>query len=650
MALPDTKNDMLRLILTITFLLLLPQAFAQNAVDIETMKQRYSKYNAVITKQASDYVFDIVKDTIQVKEMNTQEVLILNDRSKAFTNDYIYYGSFSRVEDIEASTRIPGVKGYEKIPVKLFSETHNRDGQIFYDDSKTISFAYPSITAGAITSLSYTVVYLDHRLLNKGFFQSYLPIASSKITARVHKDIKLGYIMVNAEAARINYSSYSKGNYTYHVWEATDIEPYRYQNTSYFNILHYSPHISLYVSEAKTGGRTNRYYSTVDDLYKYYYGLIAGSDPPVSDDLKALVEKITSGLGDEEKARAIFYWVQDNIKYVAYSEGYLGFIPVPPSEVFAKRFGDCKGMTSLIKEMMDLAGLKTSMAWVGTRSIPYTYSQMPLPSVDNHMVAAYLRGDSVIILDGTFNYLDFGWYPYHIQGKEVLISLDEDSYRIFHVPVTPSSESEEYDSVSVTLSDQVLTGSGRRVHSGFNKVELATAMDGVKLSDYNKKFTTLFAKGNNKFRVDTSRVINLFEHDRQGEVFYEFTLEDYARVLNNEIYINLNLDKAFQNLRIDTTRLYSPVINDFCHTRKSITAFQIPEGYDVIYMPENDTFTIDDVSISFRYSREGNSIILVKEMKLDFLIVNDNRIAEWNSMIDRLNKNYRLSLVLRKSK
>ncbi|MBE0528907.1 MAG: DUF3857 domain-containing protein, partial [Thermoleophilia bacterium] len=430
---------------------------AQPVINIESIKSRYSKYNAVITRQEVNYVFDIVKDSLQVKQNHIKEVLILNDHSKAYTNDYIFYDSFCTVENIQAYTLIPKGNSYEKILVSLFNEKHERDDQVFFDDSKTISFAYPSITEGALTSLKYSVVFNNPRFLNRNYFQSFMPVISSRVVAKVHKDIKIGYRLFNDDAIVLHHKEYSRGNYNYFEWEADGVMPYRYLNSSFFNVLHYSPHIALFIDELKKDGEVQKFYSTTDELYRFDYEFISGVSNNESDELKHLVEEITRGRSDREKAKAIYYWVQDNIKYIAYSDGYQGFIPRPPSEVFSKRFGDCKGMTSLIKKMMDMAGLPTYFSWVGTRSIPYTYEEMPLPITDNHMVASYLRGDSTFILDGTFQNIDFGMYPYHIQGKEVLIGIDADNYRIFKVPVSPSSASSVFDSVTIYLSGTSIT-------------------------------------------------------------------------------------------------------------------------------------------------------------------------------------------------
>jgi hypothetical protein len=623
-------------------------AIAKTDLNIESIKQKYSKYNAVVTKREYSYVFDIVKDTLQVTQNNIKEILILNEHSKAYTNDVIYYGSFSSIKNLKAATLLPKGKGYEKIAVNQFKESHDTDGSIFFDDTKAIQFAYPSLTQGAITTLSYSVVFKNPRFINHSYLQSFIPTLGCKVIVKVHKDIKLGYKLLNGEGYKINFKQYSKGKYNYWEWEIADLAPFKYFGTHHFSITHYSPHIALFVENYKVKGKEHTFYGSVNDLFQYYQKYISQMDNNSSNELEVMVNELTKGLNEREKAKAIYYWVQNNIKYVAYVQGDMGFIPASPIEVFTKRFGDCKGMSSLINKMMELAGLSSRLSWVGTRKIPYTYQNMPLPSVDNHMVTSYLNGDSVIIMDGTFKFLDFGLYPYHIQGKEVLIGISDKEYQIFKVPVSPSSVSVVTDSVSITLDGNTIRGKALRIHTGFHKMELANAMDGVKKEDYSKRFSALFGKGNNKFKVDSFRVGNLFDYDKPAEVYYEFALADYTSSMGDEIYINLNLDKSPWLAKVDTTSQYSPISNDFYFTEKHITRFQIPQGYRVTFIPSDDHFEHENFRYSIKYKQEGNVVVLEKVIVSEFLLLLDNKFKDWNKMMEQLTKNYRLSLVLKK--
>ncbi|TVQ10232.1 MAG: DUF3857 domain-containing protein [Bacteroidetes bacterium] len=637
------------------FLLLLTivtafSASAQRVIRTESINEEFLKYNAVIIENEVNYVFDIIGDSLSVVQHDQKKVLILSDNAMAFTNDYIFYNSFSRIENIEAYSLVPRPRGnrYNRLKVAHFKEAHDRDHSIFYNDTKTIRFAYPSVGKGVVTSLDFTTVYQNPRFLRQVYFQSFIPVASSKLVVKAHKDIKIGYKLFNMDGFDLTFKQYARGKYNYYEWEAKDVLPYRYVNSRFFGVRHHSPHISLYVDQVNINGNVQQYYSTVDDLYRFYLELMSDMESDASDEMVLLVDEITKGLSDRDKAKAILYWVQDNIRYVAYVDGYKGFVPASPLEVFSKRFGDCKGMSVLIHKMMELAGLPAWLSWVGTRNIPYTYQECPLPAVDNHMVVATTLGDTTFILDGTFRYIDFGMYPYNIQGKEVLIGIDEQECRIFEVPVSPASESMMYDSVAISLVGNSIKGKGKREHTGFNKMELAYAMAGVREADYNKRFSTLFGKGNNKFRVENYEVENVFEPDKSAIVHYEFQLDDYAIVMDDEIYVNLNLSRTYQNMKLDTARQFSPIINDFYFTEKHITKLEIPHGYEVSFMPPDDTILYDDFSISFTYIQADDYVLCEKVIVFEFLGVFEDKMPDWNAMIDRLGVNYRLSVVLSK--
>lgn len=623
-------------------------SWSQSPKEFESIQQKYARYNAVVINDASHFTFDIVKDSLLVTQENIKEILILSEHSKAHTNEYVFHGSFTALDKLEAYSLLPEGNKYRKIKVESFKETNSMGGNSFYDDSRITQFAYPSLDKNVRTYLKYNLAYTDPRFIRTFFFQSYIPVVKTIVTAKVHKNVELGFRLYHQEIIPINHKVYSKGNYTYYEWEATNLSPYKYRTTNHFSLRHFSPHIALYVKQTNIKGVTKKYYDGIDELFLYYTELLGKMDTTHSDDLKTLVHKLTTGLAPTEQAKAIFYWVQDNIKYIAYSDGYQGFIPASPTEVFQKRFGDCKGMSSIIVEMMRIAGLKAHYSWVGTRSIPYTYQQAPLPFVDNHMVAAFLHNDSTYIMDATIRYIDFGKYPMHIQNKEILIGLDKKNYQIFTVPVSKTHENTVNDSISIRLEGNSIKGIGRRIHTGHNKTEIAEALSGTKEADLNKKISNLFSKGNNTFKINDFAIGNLYERDKPAMVDYSFSLENYARVIGDEIFLNLNLNKSFQDYKLDTSKTYAPIVNDFAFIEKEIIHFQIPEGYTVQHLPSNDTISTESLYVSLSYSLVNNAIVFVKEIKADFLMIPDENISQWNSAIDKLNSNYRLSTVLKK--
>jgi hypothetical protein len=169
----------------------------------------------------------------------------------------------------------------------------------------------------------------------------------------------------------------------------------------------------------------------------------------------------------KEKAQKIYEWVQANMKYVAFEEGIEGFIPRRAIDVYNRRFGDCKDMASILTALLQLAGLKAYFTWIGTRDIPYDYTDVALPITDNHMIAALYLDSGWIFLDGTDPNCIFGLPSSAIQGKQALIGISKDEYKIVRVPEVSVEKNMLVDSTYITLTDNGIKGHSSVYYNGY---------------------------------------------------------------------------------------------------------------------------------------------------------------------------------------
>ncbi len=614
--------------------------------DISYLKEKFKAHNAILLENESTLFLDVKDGSIVASQKVKEQILILNDHTKAFSNDNIFFSSFSSIHDIKAKSYLPDGDKFLEMNATTFKETHDISQSVFYDDSKLINFTYPGLKKGAITSVEYRVDYQNPRFLRKFFFQSFIPCLHSKFVIKYHKDIKMDYRIFHRENLPLQCKEYQKGKYKYMVWEANDLPELKPGNEN-FNLLYYSPHIIPIVSELSRKGEKEQYYGSIDDLYQFYYSNIEKLDV-VSEKLKAFVGDLLQGVeDDDEKARRILYWVQDNIKYVAFEQGMRGFVPNTADQVFDKRYGDCKDMTSIIKKMMDYAGLPCYYAWVGTRRIPYTYAELPTIQTDNHMVAAYLKQDSVIVMDGTIRHLNFGQVPDHIQGKDLLISINKDKYKIIKLPIVSHEYNQIVDSVQIQIDKRTVNGTGKRSHLGYNRMEMGYAIFGQIDERLKKKLNSILNKGNNKCMLSKYEVEQLQDREQSININYEFQVEDYVRSSKDEIYVNLNLDKSYKDFKADTSLSVAPIGNDFHFVRTDITSVEIPIDYHLEYLPKNSNYTNDNFWFKIDYKTEGNKVIQEKNICFQFLNLTASEFDDWNKMIKQLNQAYRETIVLK---
>ncbi|HYC83735.1 MAG TPA: transglutaminase-like domain-containing protein, partial [Chryseosolibacter sp.] len=388
----------------------------------------------------------------------------------------------------------------------------------------------------------------------------------------------------------------------------------------------------------------------VDDLYRWYSEFIRNLNGDASPELKTVVEEIKSKSKSEiEIVRNVFYWVQENIQYIAFEDGMRGFIPHNGSYVCEKRYGDCKDMANLIVNMLTLADVKAYHTWIGTRELPYKYSDVPTPLVDDHMIATYISKEGeYYFLDATSDYTPFGLPSSMIQGKEALISKGPESYEIRTVPVIRKEINLMTDTVFVRMQNDQLVGSGTCSLAGYPKVFGGYELDRAERDDVREYVTRLTSKGNNKYYLDDYSIANLENRGKPTSIAYKFRISDYFQKAGDELYINLNLNKDFYNAAINPANRKTPIELDYGYTKSEFLQFEIPDGYEVDYLPENTEHQGVLLGCKISYRVDKNRISVSKQVYVDYLLLQPDQFNAWNESVKQLSTAYKESIILRK--
>lgn len=138
-------------------------------------------------------------------------------------------------------------------------------------------------------------------------------------------------------------------------------------------------------------------FADVGELYAFFRNY----SKPYADATGAvagLSARITAGCeSDIGKIDSIASWVRQNIRYVAVEHGEYGICPEPAADVFARRYGDCKGSASLLKGLLLEAGIDGRLVWIGTAGeVATRWDSVPSLMSGNHQIAAAVLGDSII--------------------------------------------------------------------------------------------------------------------------------------------------------------------------------------------------------------------------------------------------------------
>ena len=410
----------------VLFLLFTTSIFTQYSKEFNTYSKLYPEASRVRLLHETVITITLNDDKISINEKNIEEDLYLNESATYSSKSSVSSSFFFELEKIEASSFSFENGKYIESKVDKFTQKDELNDS-FYDDSKTLNFIYPNIKKGSKSVLKYSQNIKNPRFLSPFFFGDYFPIIKNKVTIIADKGISLSYKEFNTKNSNITFTKKEKRRKTIYTWLLNNQDEFEYEpNTpTYKTIL---PHIVPIINSYKVKKETKKVLGKVSDLYNWYYSLVENvNTEPADQDLIKIVNTITKDKkNDLEKVKEIYYWAQKNIKYIAFEYALGGFIPRESNEVFRKKYGDCKDNSSILYKMLEIAGVKGNLTWIGTRSIPYTYKEVPTPVVDNHMILSYENNGKTYYLDATGRYIKFGLPTSFIQGKEALVSYGKE--------------------------------------------------------------------------------------------------------------------------------------------------------------------------------------------------------------------------------
>ena len=631
-----------------TFILSLFLAWSANSQDLKKYKKLYPNDDVIRLQQEIVLHIKLDNGTFSIKKDVFEEDLYLNNSANYNSKRSLSYATFFNLDTIEASSFSLQDDTYTENKVTNFNEKNNLNDS-FYDDSKELSFIYPKLAKGSKTQLKLQYNIKNPRFLNAFFFGDFYPVIRNKVTIIADKDIELIFKPFHLEnTPKITFKKKKKGkNYEY-TWSQLNSEKFDIEADapSYRSIL---PHIIPIITSYKENNETKKLLDGVGGLYSWYYSLVENINKEDTDpELEALVAELTKGkASDLEKVKALYYWTQKNIKYIAFEYALGGFIPREANDVFQKKYGDCKDNSSILYKMLEIAGLEGNLTWIGTRKIPYTYEEVPTPAVDNHMILSYEYNNKTYYLDATGRYIQIDYPSSFIQGKEALIANGK-SYKIKKIPVVAANLNTITDSTYLKISGRDIIGSSQTKLSGYLKNNLFYNLENTRKEAavkelYNKRFS----KGSNKFLITSFTEENKFSYEEDFLVRYNFTIQDYVQNIGSEIFINPHINNNIAGIKTKKDRKYA-IEFDYKKQYSYTNTIEIPEGYTVSYIPTSVSLGTELLSVNLSYSKVNNTLVCQQDVVFNFINLSVVAQQKVNAIIEQTEKAFKEIIVLQK--
>jgi transglutaminase-like putative cysteine protease len=406
--------------------------------------------NADATSIQIDELQILVKDQLVVDSLTTAEI--------SFNSEY------EKVEVLEAYTILPSGEKLMVEPKAIRLVDVDTDANsTHFSEYKKYTIIFPQVGPGARTY--YKTKTISHKTILPRFFDARFAFSPemeygfAEITLSHDPAIKIYSDSRNVPGGRIADGPDGRIRYRYTFSQLHRLA----KELSQVGLSDFAPMVAF--SSFQTPFVMG---DVLEDLY--------APKLVVTPKVQQMADEITTGITDKmAQARALYNWVNKNIRYIALFLGDGGLVAHDAESILNNRYGDCKDHNVLLIALLAAKGIHAISASI---NLGGNYEAPTLGTVSpfNHEITYIPDWD--LYLDSTQDLLPFGVLVGSESDKPTLLAA------LRKIGRTPNSSADKnrtvtYSKISIAKDGQV-TGSARAEYFGEHEYSARRRFEGYK--------------------------------------------------------------------------------------------------------------------------------------------------------------------------
>jgi tetratricopeptide (TPR) repeat protein len=281
-----------------------------------------------------------------------------------------------------------------------------------YDDDKQLVISWPNLQVGDAYEVKWTVRSKNPEWGGE-FFVRYtfgdddFPVVRDELYVRVPQNKPLKYAAINSTIDLTKAEG--DGTTSYHWQVVNKLPPPRDDERPSREELHWQIACSTFPSWEAVGRWKQKVRAECWECTEALARVVAQVAGPQKTPL--------------EKARALTYWVRQNIRYLSRGPEGKGYTPHAPAQVYANRFGDCKDQAQLLAVMLKRVGLPVWLVTLGTRDDGQVLREVPSPWGTHAILLVEIDGKAYWI-DTTVTQAAWDFLPRGDTGRLAYLTRD----------------------------------------------------------------------------------------------------------------------------------------------------------------------------------------------------------------------------------
>lgn len=568
--------------------------------DVEMLKYEYDSSAKAVTLDEWGYAY--MTNDIRI-------ILEIHRRIKILTSDGLDEGNF---EFVIHKNQIFGnfkaavynindnqVQGKE-YSLKDMTVSSVEDGKFKYN------LALEGVKVGSVIEIKYSIEYSTYNSFITWHFQDEIPVRKSVFYAQWFEKVSYCPIIEGSESLQFESSVivYSGERAVLNKWEGNYL-PAIFDEPYSNNFKNEVSQVQFELRRIFIPGRMNEtYVSTYDEIIK---DLLL--DEEFGQRIKNINinEIIDNNSSDIEKARAIYYHIQDNYTW----NGAKGiYADMPLTNTIKNKTGSCADINLLLLSMLRTAGLSVQPLILSTRNNGFVSPIIVIKKRFNYVICNLRIDGQDYLLDATTNYLPFGLLPERcLNGSGLVVVKGANLW----IPLLNKENRDEKYLVNISLTDNnSLQG---KIQVAYNPYASASIRQTIKIDGiekYKKDFID-----NNSALVDSIEIISADSKEDRLQMKYNAEFQSTVESVGNRLIFNPVILGSFKenpfknpsrNFAVDFT---VPFSSSYFYN------IQIPVGYEVESLPQNLNLELPDGKGNFSYNVSINNSTIMVNLRLN---------------------------------
>jgi transglutaminase-like putative cysteine protease len=601
------------------------------------LRENYSKDDIAILESTEDISFDLNKKDGKVTVNHNSKEHLMNINHRADIQKYEFYDSETSIGTFAMKYR-----NDKSAPFYVKDEFY-KDNDLFYNDARVKYMSVDFPVQGYTYRYEMEKKYQDVKYFISLYFNDEYPVLKKTISFSIPNWLEVELKEFNFEGYKIKKTSRQENNMTYVTYTLEDI-PAVYKEDDAPGRSYTYPHVLVLAKSFTKDGAQTTLFKTSDDLYKWYKSLLDMMKDDTSVMKAKVAELIANAKTDDEKIKNIYYWVQDNIRYIAFEDGIAGFKPDESNNVFEKRYGDCKGMANLIKQMLKIAGFDARLSWIGTKHIAYDY-KTPSLAVDNHMICTLIHKGKKYFLDGTEKFNSLGEYAERIQSKEVMIE-DGEKCIIEKIPTHTFEANKEQFKATLSIENERLIGNCNHNYIGESRAQFLNIYNNFETNKKKERLDGFLSKQDKNITTTDVKTTDFQNRDAKLNLDYKINIANKVSTFDDEMYIDLEFMNEYKGFVMKDRKVDYEM--DYKTNYESQINLIIPDGYKVTRMPSNISIKENDFDINITFDKTEKEVIYKKSFVFKNGRIKASEMEKWNDFVKKMIENYNQQITISK--